>query len=197
LNEPDEVQELLLSAIRIPATDEASSTGPKSDDLNGFWARLLGDESETLKAVSNITVEAAGEPDFSNRWPDLSDQLVDLKYSLRARAVLINFIYEILRKFYDLEDYVPQQPAHPVRPAPLSPAPKRNVPGEALETLNLHQKIIDGLQARNIHTVSDLVRVKENELLKIKHFGRKDLKRLKTELDARGLNLGMNVRDSR
>lgn len=195
LNEPDEVKDLLLSVVRIPVSDETARRPAKPTDIMEFWRKLLEGESASVKILGEITLEAASERDFSNQWADLSDRLVDLKYSLRARAVLIGFFYEILSKFYDINEYTFEEtPA----PQPISPVvhPRRSIFAEEVETLGLDQRILKGIRSKNIFTVADLVRKKEHELLRIKNFGRKDLERLKEALGNKGLRLGMTVPDS-
>lgn len=195
LNEPDEVKDLLLSVVRIPVSDETGRSGSTPAGIMQFWLKLLEGESASIKILGEITLESASERDFSNQWADLSDQLVDLKYSLRARAVLIGFFYEILSKFYDVNEYTLEET--PV-PQPISPVlyPRRNIFAEEVETLGLDQRILMGIRSKNIFTVADLVMKKEHELLRIKNFGRKDLERLKEALGRKGLRLGMRVPDS-
>jgi DNA-directed RNA polymerase subunit alpha len=45
----------------------------------------------------------------------------------------------------------------------------------------------------NIHTIAELVRNKESEMLKYKNFGRKSLVELNEVLVSMGLSFGMNV----
>jgi DNA-directed RNA polymerase subunit alpha len=45
----------------------------------------------------------------------------------------------------------------------------------------------------NIHTIGDLVRNKEAEMLKYKNFGRKSLVELNDVLSSMGLGFGMEV----
>ena len=161
-----------------------------------FWRKLLEGESASVKILEEITLEAASERDFSNQWADLSDRLVDLKYSLRARAVLIGFFYEILSKFYDINEYTFEETPAPQAISPVV-HPRRHIFSEEVETLGLDQRIIKGIRSKNIFTVDDLVRKKEHELLRIKNFGRKDLESLTEALGKKGLRLGMKVPDSR
>ncbi|MCW8133693.1 MAG: DNA-directed RNA polymerase subunit alpha [Planctomycetota bacterium] len=71
---------------------------------------------------------------------------------------------------------------------------------ELREKLKLPVSVLDPsaraencLAAANIQTLSDLVRLTENDILKIKNFGKTSLKEIKKKLNDMGLNLGMEA----
>jgi hypothetical protein len=194
LNEPDEVKELLQSVIRIPSSDDTEKSLRKHINIIEFWHKLIERERASVKIVEEITLESASEPDFGNKWADLSDRLVDLKYSLRARGVIIGFFYEILRKFFALNESLQEETSVS---QPITPVVKHKLKicAENVEVLGLEPKILKGIRTKNIYTVGDLVRKKDNELFKIKNFGKKDLEKLKKALAGKGLRLGMTIPD--
>ncbi len=62
-----------------------------------------------------------------------------------------------------------------------------------VDELELSVRSSNCLRMANIHTISDLVRNKESEMLKYKNFGRKSLVELNEVLSSMGLSFGMNV----
>jgi len=106
-----------------------------------FWLKLLEGENKSVGILGKITLESASEQDFSNHWADLSDRLVDLKYSLRARAVLIDFFYEILSKFYDINEFIPEETPAPQLMSPVT-LPRRDILAEEVEILGLDPKLL-------------------------------------------------------
>jgi len=71
---------------------------------------------------------------------------------------------------------------------------------ELREKLKLPVSVLDPssraencLAAANIQTLTDLVRLKENDVLKIKNFGRTSLNEIKKKLTDMGLSMGMEV----
>jgi len=62
-----------------------------------------------------------------------------------------------------------------------------------VDELELSVRSSNCLRMANIHTISDLVRNKEPEMLKYKNFGRKSLVELNEVLASMGLSFGMNV----
>jgi DNA-directed RNA polymerase subunit alpha len=60
---------------------------------------------------------------------------------------------------------------------------------DGIENLNLTIRSANCLRAENIHTVLQLLTYRENDLLKLPNFGRKSLKEIIEQLDARGLKL--------
>ena len=49
------------------------------------------------------------------------------------------------------------------------------------------------LESENIHTVRDLVRRNEDQLLEVRNFGETTLKEVKGKLEERNLKLGMRI----
>lgn len=64
-----------------------------------------------------------------------------------------------------------------------------------VDELELSVRSSNCLRMANIHTISELVRNKENDMLKYKNFGRKSLVELNEVLTSMGLGFGMNVDD--
>ncbi len=62
-----------------------------------------------------------------------------------------------------------------------------------VDELELSVRSSNCLRMANIHTVGELVRNKENDMLKYKNFGRKSLVELNEVLTAMGLSFGMDV----
>ncbi len=192
LNEPDEIKDYLLSVLSIPTVDEISPSGLRTIDINNFWQKFIQHENDTIKKLGELTLQSTTEQYFIDRWPYISDELVDVKYSLRARAVMIDFVYEILRKFYDPDKYIPSQSTVTQAISP-SVTRKQGIFEEKLEELELDPKTIRSLKNVNINTIGDLVRKRDSDLLKIKNFGRKDLNQVIEALSVKKLNLGMAV----
>lgn len=64
-----------------------------------------------------------------------------------------------------------------------------------VDELELSVRSSNCLRMANIHTIADLVRNKESDMLKYKNFGRKSLVELNEVLTSMGLGFGMNVDD--
>lgn len=64
-----------------------------------------------------------------------------------------------------------------------------------VDELELSVRSSNCLRMANIHTIAELVRNKENDMLKYKNFGRKSLVELSEVLTSMGLGFGMNVDD--
>lgn len=62
-----------------------------------------------------------------------------------------------------------------------------------IDELELSVRSSNCLRMANIHTLADLVRNKEQDMLKYKNFGRKSLVELNEMLSGMGLSFGMNV----
>jgi DNA-directed RNA polymerase subunit alpha len=62
-----------------------------------------------------------------------------------------------------------------------------------VDELELSVRSSNCLRMANIHTIGDLVRNKEQDMLKYKNFGRKSLVELSETLTTMGLTFGMNV----
>jgi DNA-directed RNA polymerase subunit alpha len=62
-----------------------------------------------------------------------------------------------------------------------------------VDELELSVRSSNCLRMANIHTIAELVRNKEQDMLKYKNFGRKSLVELNEVLTSMGLSFGMNV----
>jgi DNA-directed RNA polymerase subunit alpha len=66
-----------------------------------------------------------------------------------------------------------------------------------IDELDLSVRSANSLKNANIHTLRDLVRRSEKDMLETKNFGRKSLEEVQEVLDKLGLSLGMDVPDRR
>jgi DNA-directed RNA polymerase subunit alpha len=64
-----------------------------------------------------------------------------------------------------------------------------------IDELDLSVRSANSLKNANIHTLRDLVRRSEKDMLETKNFGRKSLEEVQAVLDKLGLSLGMDVPD--
>ncbi len=64
---------------------------------------------------------------------------------------------------------------------------------KSIDDLNLSVRSANSLKNANIHTLRDLVRRSEKDMLETKNFGKKSLEEVQEVLDRLGLSLGMNV----
>ena len=65
--------------------------------------------------------------------------------------------------------------------------------GKSIDELDLSVRSANCLKNANIHTLRDLVRKGEREMLETKNFGRKSLEELQQVLGTLGLQFGMDV----
>ena len=63
----------------------------------------------------------------------------------------------------------------------------------SLEDLDLSPRVAKALQAIEVETLRDLVRLTEKDLQAMKNFGQKSLKEVADLLESKNLTLGMNV----
>jgi len=64
---------------------------------------------------------------------------------------------------------------------------------KTIDSLDLSVRAANALKNANIHTLRDLVRRTEKDMLETKNFGRKSLEEVQEVLDKLGLSLGMDV----
>ena len=62
-----------------------------------------------------------------------------------------------------------------------------------IDELDLSVRSANSLKNANIHTLRDLVRRTEKDMLETKNFGKKSLEEVQEVLDKLGLSLGMDV----
>ncbi|HEV3457164.1 MAG TPA: DNA-directed RNA polymerase subunit alpha C-terminal domain-containing protein, partial [Thermoanaerobaculia bacterium] len=62
-----------------------------------------------------------------------------------------------------------------------------------IDELDLSVRSANSLKNANIHTLRDLVRRSEKDMLETKNFGKKSLEEVQEVLDKLGLSLGMEV----
>jgi hypothetical protein len=193
INEPDEVKDRLLSVIRMPSDQSDAPFEKNPLDSNGAWQKMLSHENATINTLGKITFAAASDQQFTQNWPDLSDEIVDLKCTLRARCVMLNIFYEVLSKFYNPDVYNLDQRLTSAKHKPESIQQKMLL--ETIEELKIEKSIIKNLRKKNIFTIGDLTKKKEEELYRVKNFGKKEIIMLKNALADKGLSLNMNLRE--
>jgi DNA-directed RNA polymerase subunit alpha len=79
------------------------------------------------------------------------------------------------------------------KPAVRSSAGSRPCWPRTIDELDLSVRSINTLKNANIHTLRDLVRRSEKDMLEAKGFGKKSLEELQEVLEKLGLSLGMEV----
>ncbi len=84
-----------------------------------------------------------------------------------------------------------REEAPPAQPEELSGMDK--LLGKSIDELDLSVRSANCLKNANIHTLRDLVRKGEREMLETKNFGRKSLEELQQVLGTLGLQFGMDV----
>ncbi len=115
---------------------------------------------------------------------------------VEAAKILRKHLNAFLQRF-DLGDLVdiPMESDEPTAPAVLNDelAGKLKQPLLALE---LSVRAANCLESSRIHTIGDLVRLTEGELLKVRSFGKTSLREVRRKLQEQGLSLGMTVPDA-
>ena len=114
---------------------------------------------------------------------------------VEAAKILRKHLNAFLQKF-DLGDLVdvPVEVDEPTAPAVFNDelADKLKQP---LSALDLSIRAANCLESSRIHTIGDLVRLTEGELLKVRSFGKTSLREVRRKLSEHGLSLGMDVPD--
>jgi len=100
LNEPDEVKEILAANVKTPSSDADIDPEDTRPTVAERWRHFIDQEETAMRDLTTIKAVDVLEGDFYRDWADRADQLTDLKYSLRARAVIVDLISEILRRKY-------------------------------------------------------------------------------------------------
>jgi len=83
-----------------------------------------------------------------------------------------------------------------VSSAPAAPAMNEELQNKlnaSISTLELSVRASNCLESAKIHTVSELVKMTETDLLKVRSFGKTSLREVKRKLQDIGLSLGMNL----
>ena len=81
----------------------------------------------------------------------------------------------------------------PVESGPASDAALEAKLNMSLAELKLSVRATNCLESENLHTVRDLVRRNEDELLEVRNFGETTLNEVQEKLSELGLRLGMRV----
>ena len=77
-------------------------------------------------------------------------------------------------------------------PAPVEQAPETTTPSITIEELELSVRAYNCLKRANIHSLEDLLKKSEHDLLNIKNFGKKSSDEVIERLKAFGLDLAPN-----
>lgn len=108
-----------------------------------------------------------------------------------AIGVAAKMVKDHMQIFINFEEEEPEEPI----PEPVEQ--KSSIPLEALDRsideIELSVRAFNCLKNANIHTLRDLVKRTEGDMLKMKNFGRKSLSEVKDVLSKMGLTLGMQL----
>jgi DNA-directed RNA polymerase subunit alpha len=69
----------------------------------------------------------------------------------------------------------------------------QNKLNQPISTMDLSVRASNCLESAKIHTVGDLVKLTEGDLLKVRSFGKTSLREVKRKLQDNGLSLGMTI----
>ncbi len=92
LNEPDQIKEFLNSTLIHPDDDKPFF----NKSFEEFWNSCTAIENNNIEVVKHLLVRDIRKEEFVEDWD--SDLFTDIKYSLTARAFMINLLNEILRE---------------------------------------------------------------------------------------------------
>ncbi len=107
-----------------------------------------------------------------------------------AVAKAANLLEEHLAIFGDAEEGLKRDDGYSEEQAGLEA-----LLGKSIDDLNLSVRSANSLKNANIHTLRDLVRRSEKDMLETKNFGKKSLEEVQEVLERLGLSLGMSVAD--
>jgi DNA-directed RNA polymerase subunit alpha len=88
----------------------------------------------------------------------------------------------------------PMEVDEPTTPVELNDELKGKL-DQPLSTMELSVRASNCLESAKIHTIGDLVRLTEGELMKVRSFGKTSLREIKRKLQEMGFSLGMQVPD--
>jgi DNA-directed RNA polymerase subunit alpha len=88
----------------------------------------------------------------------------------------------------------PMEVDEPTAPVELNDELKGKL-DQPLSTMELSVRASNCLESAKIHTIGDLVRLTEGELMKVRSFGKTSLREIKRKLQDMGFSLGMQVPD--
>lgn len=145
--------------------------------------------SPVLNVAMHVTDTRVGQrTDFNRLELEIStDGSIDPEDALAYSAKLLVDHLELFINFEgDLES--PEEAVHDEERQRVG-----NLLRMRVDELELSVRSSNCLRMANIHTIADLVRNKEQDMLKYKNFGRKSLVELNEVLTAMGLTFGMNV----
>lgn len=95
LNEPDDVKERLSAFVKPQSTDDPMSKEKEAGALKSCWDRMIRCEIEMMGKICRMDVAEINYGFYKN-WAKHTDDFNDLIYSLRARAILVKMIHEVL-----------------------------------------------------------------------------------------------------
>lgn len=112
-----------------------------------------------------------------------SNGTIEPEQAIREAATILHNQIKVFVKLESTEVVEEQEEEVHIDPVLLSP----------VDDLELTVRSANCLKAENINSIGDLVRRTEVELLKTPNLGKKSLNEIKEVLDARGLELGMDI----
>ena len=144
-----------------------------------------------MNVAMHVTDTRVGQrTDFNRLELDITtDGSIDPEDALAYAAKLLVDHLELFINFEgDLES--PEEAVHDEERQRVASLLRMRV-----DELELSVRSSNCLRMANIHTIADLVRNKEQDMLKYKNFGRKSLVELNEVLTSMGLSFGMNIDD--
>ena len=119
----------------------------------------------------------------------ISPELALIEAAKILRKHLNAFLLQI-----DLGDEIdaPMEIDEPTTPAVLNDALTAKL-DQPLASMELSVRASNCLESAKIHTIGDLVRLTESELMKVRSFGKTSLREIKRKLQDMGFTLGMEV----
>lgn len=97
-NEQDEIKVLLSSVVCSPKSDREIENDMADNYFYQFWKSQVAFEMKVIEKITGYNLnQVVGRSFINGEWDP--DNFNDLKYSLRARAFLINIFYEIIREY--------------------------------------------------------------------------------------------------
>lgn len=118
--------------------------------------------------------------------PDMA--LVEASKILRKHLNPFVFYHELGREMEQVET-----PAEAEKPADEKAADLKEKLLKPIEDLDLSVRAANCLEAEHIKTIGDLVRKTEDDLLKVRNFGKTSLREIKKKIEGLGLELGTDV----
>ena len=146
----------------------------------------VGDEIDFDKLIMRVYTNGSEHPRDVMQYA-ISVIRTQLEHFLTAKEIPFNAISSPLDDL--AEKKTVHQDKHGLKGVPF------DLLSKPIEELELSVRAHNCLINAGINRVIDLVRIKEDDLLKIKNFGRKSLNEVKDSVKAFGLSFGMDITD--